>query len=398
MAHRHSVFALLLVCAALVSVPTGAEQPLVTAAEFEVPSARRAASGGLHAACADDFDALFSNPAGFVTAEGRFSLTRSGAVLSGPVFTLAGLVLNTAGGNLDALFASDDIARLLPSLYVETAVPGPIHFGYVGKGLGFGIFNTTKMIVGTGGTALPSLRAALREQVLLTGGYSFRIPLPETWRSTLDAGLLLKAFINGDVLVTKSLLEMSAFMSGVGLESLRSEPFELSTGIGLDVGVLYRLSDVFSFGLVGRNVYTPVVTSSYTGLGPYLDGTEQPERAYGSVPPDLSAGIMFTPRSRFLDRYLSGLAFMLDYKDALDFIVSPATSRNPILHVGLGCELTLLEVLDIRVGMNEGLFSAGFGLDFSWFSIQTAMYGRELSSEPGMKPVFNLMMTLDFSL
>jgi hypothetical protein len=398
MTHRRSVFVLLLICSAFVTVQAWAEHSTVPAAKFEIPSARRAALGGLHAACADDLDALFSNPAGFVSAEGRFSLTRSGAVLSGPVFTLAGLALNTAEGNLDALFASDDIARLLPSLYVEVAVPGPVHFGYVGNGLGFGIFNTTKTIVRTGGSALPTLRAALGEQVLLAGGYSFRIPLPDTWRSTLDAGLLLKAFITGDVVVTKSLLEMSAFMSGIGLDTLRSEPFDLSTGIGLDVGILYRLSDVFSFGLVGRNVYTPVVTSSYTELGMYLNGTEQPDRTYGTVPPDLSAGIMFTPRFSFLDRYLSGFAFMLDYKDALDFIVSPATSRNPILHVGIGCELTLLEVLDISVGLNEGLFSAGFGLDFSWFSIRTAMYGRELSPEPGMNPVFNLMMTLDFSL
>jgi hypothetical protein len=46
--------------------------------------------------------------------------------------------------------------------------------------------------------------------------------------------------------------------------------------------------------------------------------------------------------------------------------------------------------------MYEGLFTAGVGLDLKIFTLNAAMFGTELSSEPGMRPVYNILIGLEF--
>jgi hypothetical protein len=87
---------------------------------------------------------------------------------------------------------------------------------------------------------------------------------------------------------------------------------------------------------------------------------------------------------------------MLDYDDIFDFLLHPNSSRHPILHIGAGIEVELLEILSIRMGMYEGLFTAGVGLDLKIFTLNAAMFGTELSSEPGMRPVYNILIGLEF--
>ena len=67
-----------------------------------------------------------------------------------------------------------------------------------------------------------------------------------------------------------------------------------------------------------------------------------------------------------------------------------------MLHAGLGFELVLLEILFVRGGFFHGLFSAGLGLDLTVFNINVSMFGRELSTEPGLRPVYNLILSLEF--
>jgi hypothetical protein len=92
------------------------------------------------------------------------------------------------------------------------------------------------------------------------------------------------------------------------------------------------------------------------------------------------------------------LKFFVDYSDILDFLTHPDTSRNPFLHIGAGAELTLLEILALRGGFYDGYFSAGFGLDLTFVRIDLSLFGRELSAEPGMRPVYNVMLGVLFRI
>ena len=82
----------------------------------------------------------------------------------------------------------------------------------------------------------------------------------------------------------------------------------------------------------------------------------------------------------------------------MDFVTHPATATNPVLHIGVGLELTLLEILSLRGGFYDGYFSAGLGINMSFMKLNAAMFGRELSSEPGVNPAYNLAVGLEFSM
>ena len=362
---------------------------------IETLSARTAAIGGIHAALADDIATLFANPAGFRSAGPQFSITEATLNLSGPIFSISDLVIRIMGGaNPLLLLADPGVQALLTNLYSSGTLNGPLSFGYVGGGLGFGFFNSSFLSFSTTGT-FPTVTASIGENATFSGGYAFGIPLPPALLSTLDVGVLLKAFATGSVTLSKSILEVFSLLASPSLDVFASQPFTLDVGIGVDVGVLYSWNKLVSVGIVGRNLYSPVLRNGYPSFVAFSGGTA-PAVSYGTVPIDLSAGLLFAPGLGPIDNYITNFKVMLDYVDILDFLTHPDTSKNPLLHVGLGVELVVLEILSLRGGFSQGYFSAGLGMNLTYFRLNLAMYGKELSSEPGLRPVFNLLVGFEF--
>jgi hypothetical protein len=96
--------------------------------------------------------------------------------------------------------------------------------------------------------------------------------------------------------------------------------------------------------------------------------------------------------------FISEAKFFLDYSDVFDFWIYPEMATNPILHVGVGTELTMMSILDVRLGFANGLPAAGMGLDLHYFTLNAAMFGTERSTEPGLSPVYNLQLGFQFTM
>jgi hypothetical protein len=94
--------------------------------------------------------------------------------------------------------------------------------------------------------------------------------------------------------------------------------------------------------------------------------------------------------------FISEVNFYLSYEDMLDFWLYPRLATNPVLHIALGAEVTMLRILDVRLGMAQGLPAAGLGIDLNWFTMNASMFGTERSTEPGMSPVYNLQLGFEF--
>ncbi len=358
-------------------------------------SARLEAMGGDHAALADDISVLFDNPAGFRSVRPQFSVAELSANLSGPVFSIADLVLRIAGGaDPLSLLADPSVQTLLTSLYASAVVAGPLSFGYVGNGLGFGFFNSSGLTFTTQGT-VPTVAASLGENLAFVGGYAFRIPLPASWQSTLDLGVSVKAMASGGISLSESILGVFSLLASPSASLLLSQPFVLDIGFGVDAGVLYSWNSILSVGIVGKDLYAPVVRNTYASLAGFTSGAT-PALDYGLAPINLGAGVVFTPPLGNLSSYLSGLKIALDYSDILDFLTHPSTATNPVLHVGLGVEVILLDILALRAGFGDGYFSAGLGLNLTAFRLNLTMYGSELSTEPGLRPAYNLLVGFEF--
>ena len=122
----------------------------------------------------------------------------------------------------------------------------------MGNGLGFGFFNSFgDHPFSTQGT-VTTMNAAVQEDLMFVGGYSFPIPLPDSLRSTLDLGLSLKLFVQGTMAVSQSILEMSSPPISTGdFSFLLNQPLDLDVGIGLDAGILYFVEQDYLRGYRG---------------------------------------------------------------------------------------------------------------------------------------------------
>ena len=381
------LFFLLLSAAALSASPFIFE-PMV------FPSARIDALGGMHAALADDISVLVSNPAGYRSAPPQFSVAELTTELTGPIFSIADVILRAFGGTSPTtLIAQPDVQQLLTSMYTGATINGPLALGYIGNGLGFGFFNSTGINFQTQGT-VPTVTSEIREDLLFVAGYGFRIPLPDRLQSTLDLGFSVKTFTRASVQWSESVLNFISDISSPSTSFL-GQPFTLDVGFGVDAGALYSWKKLLSVGLVARNLYTPVLRNSYASVNAFSSGAAAAV-TYGITPMDVSLGFLWTPPLVSLSEYFSDLKVMLDYSDIFDFWTHPDTAANPFLHLGLGVETILLDVLAVRGGFGDGYFSAGLGINLTYFRLDMTMFGHELSTEPGLRPSYNLVVSTLF--
>jgi len=143
--------------------------------------------GGTHVAMADDFSTLFYNPAGFAGAKDELSVAEISMETVGPVFDIIDAVTEFLGpaGTLD-------ISNLVGERGLTTGfdLGGPMAFGWIGRGLGFGFFNRTYVEAKAAGI---QLNATAFEDIFLVGGYAFR--LEPASGHTIDFGFAGKGFL-----------------------------------------------------------------------------------------------------------------------------------------------------------------------------------------------------------
>jgi hypothetical protein len=348
-----------------------------------MPSARFGGLGGRHAAVGDDFYSLFTNPAAFVDVKDQFSIAEFSISTYGPVFELIDLFRENSGssGNLD-------ISRIVgPGGFAAGfEVGGPLSLGWVGRGLGLGLFNRLKSTAAVSGT---KIRPLLSGEFFLVGGYSFRIV--DNNGHWFDAGFLGKGFFRGILS-----LEASIFDAASILDNPMDQPFKTHLGLGLDLGLRYTLWENFTAALVCYDVYSPVLVTPYDSMSAFGDksGPSAGGASYATVDRRLDLGFRYRIRSVAIERYISSITIMADYRNFLDlFSLIP---RNPILNVGLGVEVKVLNALSFRFGLTDALPAFGIGLELSFATLDLAIRGKELGLDPGVQPTYALDMGLLF--
>ena len=349
---------------------------------FLITSARENAMGGTHAALADDFSALFSNPAGFVSAKNELSVAELTIEAYGPLFDL----IDSTSTYLKS--GKLDLSGLVGKRGLQTGLDlvGPLSFGWVGRGLGFGVFNRSNIGASAQGM---TIGADASEDMLLVGGYAFRFSPGNS--HDIDIGFQAKGFLRGSLALESSILTVTDMFSG---DIASTRPFTSTAGVGLDLGIRYEFAKTLAAALVCRDVYSPALVTNYSSINAFLKGGSTATSAYGTIDPQLDFGVEYKPRFPVLERYITGLVFALDYRDLLDlFSLIP---RHPILNVGFGVELVLLDVLSFRAGISDALPCAGFGLDLKFMRFDFTMRGIEYGLDPGFNSIFAMDLGLLF--
>ncbi len=341
------------------------------------------AVGGSHVTRNEGFSDLFNNPAGFKSAGEEISLAELNLGLKGPVFDIANMFVTGDYSNITTIFQG---------IYAGLDLLGPVSFGYVGDGLGVGILSSSLGSVSSTGPLTVEVNAG--EEIALSGGYAFRVPVGDPSVHKLDFGMLLKGTFRGTVSFEESVLNIM----NVSVDSLLNSDFDFMIGIGFDLGVRYNYRNIFTAGLTAHDVYSPSIHNLYDSPMSFTSGSSPVSTTYGITPFRLDAGVMYSPDFSELNLFISSLKLYADYRDIFDFWLYPAQAVNPVLHLGIGTEVTLLEILKVRAGLNQGLPAAGLGLDLHYFTLNAAMFGTELSTEPGLHPVYNVQIGLEFRI
>ena len=344
---------------------------------FVMPSARFGALGGAHTAMGDDFYSLFLNPASFVDVKQEFSAAEITLCTYGPFLEIIDLFRDSSTIDLSGIIGPGGFGAGFD-------MGGPVSLGWVGRSLGLGIFNRTRVNASVSGL---NIYPMVSEEFLITGGYAFRIV--NKGSHVLDAGFLGKGYFRGA-------LDLKADIFDVGslLDDPTGQPFDTYLGLGLDLGVRYTFRGNLSAAIVCYDVYSPVLVTTYDSLSDFFDLSGKGSPSYATVKRRLDAGVRYRIRSDFLDRYITRLTVMADYHDFLGlFSLIP---RNPILNVSLGLELTVLNALTFRFGIGDALPAFGFGLDLTFLTLDFAIHGKELGIDPGMKSVYAMDIGLLF--
>jgi hypothetical protein len=355
--------------------------PGETVDPFVMPSTRAAAMGGRHAALSDDFYSLFTNPAAFVGVKEEYSIAELTFDGYGPIFEIIDAVMGLDDSGLGSLDLSGIVGK--KGFAAGFDLGGPIALGWVGRGLGLGLFSRLRVDAQLSGL---NLRPVVLGETLVVGGYSFRVL--NTQYHVLDLGFLGKGFFRGGLKLDAPIIDAEKLF-----DDIPGKPFKTHLGLGLDVGMSYTLAQDFTASVVCFDLYSPVLISAFSSYRAFQN-QEVPGRAYETVKPRLDFGLKYRIRSSVLDRYISRFSVMADYHDFLD--LGSQIPRNPILNVGLGVELVVLNALSIRAGIADALPSAGFGLDLSFVTLDLSIYGRELGIDPGLQPVYAVSIGLLF--
>ncbi|MDR1863142.1 MAG: hypothetical protein LBQ67_04385 [Treponema sp.] len=350
---------------------------------FVMPSARFAGMGGRHAAAGDDFYSLFTNPAAFVDVQEQFSVAEISISTYGPVFELVDLFMGNAGSGSDL-----DISGIVgpKGFAAGLDLGGPLSMGWVGRGLGLGLFNRVKTTAAVRGTMI---RPLISGEFLLVGGYSLRII--DNNGHWFDAGFLGKGFFRGALS-----LEASIFNAATVFDNPMEKPFKTNLGLGLDVGIRYTYRENLTLALVCYDLYSPVLVTPYDSMSAFgnKSGPSAGGASYATVERRLDFGAKYRIRWAFIERYISAIAVMADYRDFLDFF--SLIPRNPILNVVLGLEVKILNALSFRFGVSEALPAFGMGLNLSFATLDFAIRGKELGLDPGVQSVYALDLGLLF--
>jgi hypothetical protein len=347
---------------------------------FVMPSARFSGLGGNHIALADDFYALFTNPAAFVGVEDEFSISELTISAYGPVFEILDLIINSSD-SLDDLDLSSVIGE--KGFAAGFDIGGPVALGWAGRGLGLGLFSRLKTDATVTGI---KIRPVVFGDILLVGGYSFRVLNKNS--HVLDVGFLGKGFFRGGMDLEAPVIEAETMF-----DNLSDNRFKTTLGLGFDLGLKYTAAGNLSAALVCFDAYSPALISAYSSFQDFQDkGT--PDKAYGTIKPRLDLGLTYRIRSAFLERYISNFSILADYRNFLDLL--SLIPRNPILNVGIGVELVILNALSLRAGIADALPAAGFGLDLSFMKLDCSIHGKELGLDPGVQPVYAVDIGLLF--
>ena len=408
---RASSAFLLLVVLALSVLPTpGAAAETVRQKEFQPANPEILGQGGSFVAVAEGFNSLFTNPAGLaMTEEPELTLPS----LTIWAYSRPELLLPTIGALGGQSVSSDGEGQSRDQLILDKlseqfttngfGVGTGLSFGYVGNRIGLGLNLAVDSYL-YGDTFPLGLEGEITSHLMLAFGYAqpFRLgPVDLSVGGTLRPNLRITSLVGSDTaaeLITQ-FTGVSTGDSGEGGGLTSSITALNGWGVAFDAGLLASYRS-YRVGLQARNLINTSMQYSRNSLDEILaalssgglpSAPSQGDEAFVSesyiIPMDLTLGAAWQPD-------LGATAFLIDPELHMQYSglfgtgqLDPQRPPSAWTRINIGTELTMLNFFDLRFGLNQGYFTAGFGMDLMFLELQFALYSQEFGRYPGDQQV-----------
>lgn len=373
--------------------------------EFTMPTIEYARDLGMGSAYVTDTTTYFSflsNPASLGFTGDKTLFPTLNTRLAGPLNLIPQSLESLRAGNFDVIEVLSKTLSESKGINAAFNIVGPLNFGSIKKGFGWGIFNETYTSFDIPSLISSTFYAGNETLVRLGYGYALKLPVP----ITISVGLSTDLVNRIEGLYTLKTSEMMSLMGGeeFSFASLIM-PVYTSFGYGLDAGITFKLFNVVSISYVWDDffygVYTqksdlitkiinkPAELSSYTSA----DSTKT---VFGTSK-KMTAGIgVEIPLADISKNLISSWIVMVDCNDLLSVFANNPAKRNPVLEFSAGTELVLHKTIILRFGIDEMYPAAGIGIRLGAFNIDASIYGQELGREPGSRPQLNTAFSIGF--
>lgn len=410
--HRNGrVLTILLLVAGmgLMAHPASVASETIKQREFRPISPRIMGQGGSSVAVPRGFDSLFTNPAGIARVETSELVVPA---ISFWTHSRPDLLLATIGalGADESIDSDDDEDPVLETLKEQFTTNGfgvgsAMSIGYVGNRIGLGL-NIAFDSYLYGETFPLGLEGEIQQQMTFAVGYAqpFQLgPVSLALGGALRPSLRIVSFVNSETAA-----DLVAEFFGVDADDSNGDDADLldtltalnGWGVAFDAGLLATYESV-TLGVQARNLFNTNMDYSRHSLSAIADALASaglPARPQDSDDPAYVAEDYVIPVE-----YSFGLAWEPDLGD-LSAIVAPRLhgqitdpfkltdqdrnrARSIWTRTHVGAEVTLLSFFDVRVGLNQGYATTGFGVDLAFFNVNFALFSQEFGRYPGDQQV-----------
>jgi hypothetical protein len=366
---------ILLICAVLAAFSASLFAHDFDSPVFSPVTAEVLGQGGSFTAVAHGYNALFTNPAGFARKGGSFTLLSASVT---PYFV-------PSEGDIDNLGElvgdnPEDGISLLSDLITDNGIGGNVStgIGIVGKGLGLGLVGGFDFY-GRGDYAMATEIDATYTWAAIAG---YAVPI-EIGFSTLYIGGDLRYMLRAEA---QDVAIVDFFEAANGDEDV-AFPVYYGSGLAVDAGIIAELGP-FNLGLSVRDIggtemdYSLDDTGDFSAILTFDDsGASSVDGDTFTIPMTIAYGLSYHPD-------LGSLAWLLDPIFHMEYRNTYYQESDPSgwTKIHAGTEVKVLKFLKLRGGINQGYFTAGFGMKLLFLDVNLAYFTREMGNYAGSRP------------
>ena len=321
---------------------------------------RPLAMGNAFVSVADDFNALFYNPAGLARLkewDGEF--LNPGVELSDKTKTSISKISDLAAGSSDSTTAALDLIESEAGNNHHLGIQWTPHLIFKGFGFGIGASVEANMVF----HRYPSIALDVGPRVIIPFAFAFN-----ALEDRLSMGFAVKARLRGGINHEFSIQDIEAFSKKDGSEGPELANFvEGGFGYGSDFGLLFTPIKTME----------PTLGLSIMDIGgtPYGQKMDIGGKALGTpdaVLPSLNLGLSLKP-IQTNRTYLLTVIEMHQLNQPFSF------SKK----LNLGLEYGLGSIIKLMAGLHQGYLTGGFQFDVGLINLRVVTYAEELGAVAG---------------